>query len=109
MFVFLVMFGIILSSAPGIASYALLIVFAVTWLYLTVRRNIYNSKYNKIRSIINQAIIISISIIFIMLEYAVKDGLGLIPSLILLILLLLSLVTNIGFFIFDFRADKIND
>ncbi len=76
LFLFLIIWGGILTFVPGIVTYSLLILLCITWLVLIHRFNLYRTKNNKIRATINQIITISIVIIYIILEYVVKDGVG---------------------------------
>ena len=101
LFCFLLLWGLLLALAPGIAAYSLLIVWCLFWIYLTISKQIHRSRIHKLRSCINQIITFIIAILLIVLEYGTTDGLGLPQSICLLILLLASLVCNFGFYLYD--------
>lgn len=107
MFVFLLVLGVILAAAPGIVVYVSIIVFAVVWLFLVYKKNIYRSGYNKIRSTVNQIITLIITILYILLEYVEQDGMGLPYIVVLLVMLIATLVNNVGFCIYEiWRENK---
>lgn len=91
------MWGAVVGVAPGIVAYVMNILLALVWLFLTIKSKIYRARAHQIRAIINQCIIICIALIFIMLEYVVKDGLAVAPTIVLLILLVAGLISNVGF------------
>lgn len=66
LFVFCVVWGVVLSLAPGIVAYCLLIALAVGWAWLAVR-NIYRVSIHKIRCLLNQLFIVLISVMYILL------------------------------------------
>jgi hypothetical protein len=83
LFLFLIIWGGILTFVPGIVAYSLLMLLCIVWLVLIHRFNLYRIKNNKIRATINQIITISIATIYIILEYVVKDGVGFIYVIII--------------------------
>lgn len=105
---FLLIWGLIIGLAPGIVSYIMLIIFAGVWFFLTFHKQIYKSKLHRIRATINQGIIVAIAFVYIMLEYVVKDGTGLVCAILLMILLIGSLLSNLGFCIYEIYNKRIN-
>ena len=106
LFTFLMLWGLLLAVAPGIAAYSVLILWCLFWLYLTIKKQVHRSRIHKLRSCINQIITFVIAIILIVLEYGTGDGLGLPQSICLLVLLYVSLICNLGFYLYDRRLIK---
>lgn len=105
---FLVVFGLLLAVAPGIAAYSVLVVWPLIWIFFTVKKQIHRSKIHKLRSTIVQIIIILIAITFILIEYTPKDGFGLVYTLVFLILLFANFGVNVAFLLYDEHLDRKN-
>lgn len=97
-FIFLVIWGAIISKVPGIISYISIIILAVVWLLLTNFKGgfLYRLPVHRIRATINQGLTVFIAIAFVVLEYASNDGLGMGWTIVFLILIILILVVNAG-------------
>ena len=95
MFVFLIFWGLMLAVAPPVAAYALAIFWAAFWSYLTLCKALYKSRLIMIRSLINQAIIITIAILYIVMEYA-DVGSGVAMCIMVAVLLMLCFVINLA-------------
>ena len=66
---------------------------------LIVKKDMYKKLYNRIRAIVNNALIIIISLLFIIAD-AVDIGTGIGASITLGVLLILNLIFNLGIFIY---------
>lgn len=95
MFVFLIFWGLMLAVAPPLLVYILAILWAVFWSYLTLCKAIYKNRLIKIRSLINQTIIIIIAIFYIVMEYA-DVGSGVAMCVIVAVLLMFCLAANLA-------------
>ena len=94
LFVGMLVWGMVLAVAPGVVSYVYLILWSILWIFLTIRKGIYRSKFNKARAIFNQGVSILIAIFYIVMEYA-DTGDGLPITIIIAVLLFLCLLINI--------------
>lgn len=97
---FCVLWGLVLNLAPGIVAYSLLTILAIAWGYLAIK-NVYKVSIHKVRCLLNQLFTILISIMYILLEFVVDDGLGLGYSIAIAVFLILALVNNVGFTILE--------
>ena len=95
MFISLLLIGLILAVAPGIVAYISIILFSLAWTFFVFKKGIYKSKYNKMRSLINQLTAFIICLMYIIMEYA-DVGNGIAIAFVVALLLLLVLLANAG-------------
>lgn len=105
-FVGLVVWGVVLSLAPGIVSYVLLMVWSGTLLCLAIFKKIHKTSLHKIRSCVNQAVTFLVSLVYIILEYVISDGYGLACTIVLIVLAVLGIINNVIFVVKEMKREK---
>jgi hypothetical protein len=105
----IMLWGIVLAVAPAIAAYSIIIVYSIIWIFLATRKQIYKSKYHKLRSTLTQLVIIMIAVTYIIMYFIENDGIGLPYTFVLMALLAINLVINVALFGYEYHTTRKNE